>query len=77
MISVNERTTFPVCIGEHIKELAMQKRYCTCGTALVVAYRPMRRAEFKTMFLTCQSAGILTVRVCPGCGKRLDIDSLR
>lgn len=55
----------------------MQKRYCTCGMALVVAYRPFRRSQFKTQFLTRQSAGILPVRRCPNCGCDLHIDHLR
>jgi endogenous inhibitor of DNA gyrase (YacG/DUF329 family) len=63
--------------GAALEEATMQKRYCTCGTPLVVAYRPFKRAQFKTQFLALNSAGILSVRVCPGCGKPIDIDSLR
>ncbi|MBG0773083.1 MAG: hypothetical protein JMJ96_09685 [Desulfovibrio alaskensis] len=57
------------------KETAMQKRFCTCGTAVWVCYL---FNSWSSVFFNCEDedSSALLAR-CPCCGNKLDINQLK
>ena len=54
----------------------MQKRYCTCGCSIWVAYK-LGPEEFLTTFWSRDDRHGRHIKRCFGCGRRIDIDLLR
>ncbi|MGE4552823.1 MAG: hypothetical protein AB7D57_06905 [Desulfovibrionaceae bacterium] len=55
----------------------MQERYCSCGGKVLVEYGHGTRRNVVVRYWSFCRAGGVTVRVCPHCGRPLDIHGLR
>ncbi len=53
----------------------MQERFCSCGNKVMVHYGVVK-TSWKPVFSVADGQASF-IRVCPCCGKPLDIDSLR
>ncbi|WP_187170411.1 hypothetical protein [Salidesulfovibrio onnuriiensis] len=55
----------------------MQERFCTCGKMVLVQYGTNDRMSRNPVFLTADKKIVAAIRLCPGCGMPLDINTLR
>ncbi|MCM0754948.1 hypothetical protein M7784_06765 [Desulfovibrio aminophilus] len=55
----------------------MQKRFCSCGAPVLVEYKLNSARPWETRFWGQGGSERRTLAVCPCCGRRLDIHSLR
>lgn len=54
----------------------MQERYCKCGNRVIVQYCNRRSDNWMIRYWQMGNNYGKTIRICPHCGRRIDIDSL-
>ena len=59
------------------KEIVMQKRFCTCGHAVLVTYVSHNGAWKPRLVANSRARRRSVAPCCPGCGAPLDINRLR
>jgi hypothetical protein len=59
------------------RRTSMQKRFCSCGAPVLVEYKLNSARPWETRFWGQGAVERRSLAVCPCCGRRLDIHSLR